>query len=187
MPFETPNSHKIFCVFRDNKRWDIQVSEELYNQFREQWDNTMVTIQDKQWRILFEGKRREISEFRHEYPKTDDTPDEYKLYSAEYLVEKEKRNKFWKKHYAKMTQEQKDEVWSIIFARWWKTYKETKEENWWDSWKAYFRGMFQIIALELAGYKDKISSKDWIISTWVNNFEIPEMYWNTQVYRDFIK
>lgn len=185
MTFETPNSHKIYCVFRDNQRADIQVSEELYNQFREQGDNTMVTIQDSKWRILFEGKRREIQEFKHIYPREDTTPDEYKLYSAEYLIEKEKRNKFYKS--LKLSQDETDIIRSIILARWGKSYKGAKSEEWGLSWKAYFKWMFEIIALEKQGYKDKISSKEWIIKQWKTCLEIPEMFENLEVYRDFIK
>lgn len=47
--------------------------------------------------------------------------------------------------------------------------------------------MFKIIALELKGYKDKISDKDGIIQKWSKEFEIPEMYDNLPMYREFIK
>lgn len=62
------------------------------------------------------GKRREIREFRFVYPKDDGTPDEYKLYSIEYNKEKEKRDKFYKE--LKLSDDEKDTVWSIIMARW---------------------------------------------------------------------
>jgi len=46
----------------------------------------------------------------------DTTPDEYKIYSAEFKIEKDKRDKFYKE--LKLTDDEKDTVWSIIMARW---------------------------------------------------------------------
>ena len=182
--FPTPISHKIFCSFRDNQKADVEISEDTYNSIRELWPNALVTIESK-WKIQFEWNRREIQEFKHIYPNEDTKPDEYKLYSAEYLIEKEKRNKFYKS--LKLSKDETDIIRSIILARWGKSYKGAKWEEWWDSWKAYFKWMFPIIALERNGYKDKISSKEWIINKWKKELEIPEMFENLEVYREFVK
>ncbi len=184
--FEIPNSHKIYCVFKDKDKEDIEITEEICNYLRSLDERDNVTITGKNGRIAFEGKRREIREFKHVYPK-DNTwiPDEYKIYSAEYNIEKVKRDKFYKG--LKLTEEEQDTVWSIIMARWGNTYKEAKEWQYGGAWKSYFKWMFKIIALELKWYKDKISSKEWIINKWTKEFEIPDMYDNLPMYREFIK
>ena len=41
---------------------------------------------------------------------------QYKIYSAEYRSEKEKRDTFYKN--LKPTQDEQDKVWSMIFAKW---------------------------------------------------------------------
>ncbi len=46
--------------------------------------------------------------------------------------------------------------------------------------------MFEIIALEKAGYKDKISSKDGIINKWKKELEVPELFENVELYKQFI-
>lgn len=175
----------IYCVFKERDKEDVKLTQATYEAVKDAWDNANIEITDEKWRVQFMWKRREIREFRFVYPKEDETPDEYKLYSIEYNKEKEKRDKFYKS--LKLTDDEKDTVWSIIMARWWKTYKGAKEWQYGGAWKAYFRGMFKIIALELKGYKDKISSKEWIIQKWSNEFEIPEMYDNLPMYREFIK
>lgn len=184
--FPTPIQHKIYCVFKDKDKTDIEIPEKTYNDVRSYADNDTMCIEDSKGRILFEGKRREIREFKHVYPKdTSGIPDEYKIYSAEYNIEKVKRDKFYKD--LKLTEDEKDTVWSIIMARWWNTYKDAKEWQYGGAWKSYFKWMFKIIALEIKGYKDKISSKEWIITKWTDEFEIPEMYDNLHMYREFIK
>ncbi len=85
-----------------------------------------------------------------------------------------------------MSPAQRDEVWSIIIARWGKTYDLARKQSFGDAWKAYFRGMYQIIALELAGYKDGISSKEGVLNSWEGKYEIPEMYKNAEMYRNFM-
>ncbi len=185
----------IHCVFREKDKEDIKIPDSIYESIKDAWDNANIELKDDKWRIQFYWKRREIREFRFTYPKDNSwIPDEYKIYSAEYKIEKEKRNKFWDEYSPKMTQDQKDSVWSIIMARWWNTYKEAKEWQYGGAWKAYFKWMFKIIALELAWHKDKISSKNWIIAnwskdpeTWLSGWEIPEMYDNLPMYREFIK
>ena len=175
----------IHCVFKDKDKEDIKLTQATYDAIKDAWDNANIEIIDEKWRIQFQGKRREIREFRFVYPKEDSTPDEYRIYSAEYNIEKEKRDKFYKG--LKLTDDEKDTVWSIIMARWWKTYKEAREWQYSIAWRAYFKWMFKIIALELKGYKDKISSKEWIIQKWTSELEIPEMYDNLSMYREFIK
>ena len=183
--FPTPIQHRIYCVFRDNDKADIEISEDLYNIIRAQTDSAIVTIEDKKWRILFEGKRKEITEFKHIYPKEDKTPDEYKLYSAEFKQEKEKRTKFFAS--LRMDEDQKDTVWSIILSRWGKTYSAASKEEWWWAWKSFFRWMFEIITLEKNGYRDKISSKDWIIKKWKGELELPDIFENVEAYRTYLK
>lgn len=175
----------IHCVFKEKEKEDIKIKDETYEAIKEASDNANIELKDEKGRVQFFGKRREIREFRFTYQKEDSTPDEYKLYSIEYNKEKEKRDKFYKE--LKLTEDEKDTVWSIIMARWWKTYKDAKEWQYGGAWRAYFRGMFKIIALELKWYKDKISSKEWIIQKWSSEFEIPEMYDNLPMYREFIK
>lgn len=175
----------IHCVFREKDKEDIKITDKIYEEIKDAWDNHNIELKDDRGRIQFFWKRREIREFRFTYPKHDTTPDEYKIYSAEFKIEKEKRDKFYRE--LKLTEDEKDTVWSIIMARWWKTYKGAKKWQYGGAWKAYFRGMFKIIALELKGYKDKISDKEGIIQKWSKEFEIPEMYDNLPMYREFIK
>jgi len=175
----------IYCVFKERDKEDVKLTDATYEAIKDCWDNANIEITDEKGRIQFFGKRREIREFRFVYPKMDTTPDEYKIYSAEFKIEKDKRDKFYKE--LKLTDDEKDTVWSIIMARWWKTYKEAKQSAYGSAWRSYFRWMFKIIALELKGHKDKISSKEWIIQKWTSEFEIPEMYDNLPMYREFIK
>lgn len=184
--FEEDIPARIFCVFKDKSMSDLEISQDVYDRIHNAPFHEPVVTYDKKGRITFDGKRGEIVWFKHVYP-TEKKVDEYTLNSQVYQSEKAKRDEFWKKHHEKMTQEQKDETWSIIYARWWTSYQAGIKSGHWESWKAYFRSMFPIIALELAGYKDKISSTTgWVIAWWTSQFEIPEVYGNTELYRKMI-
>lgn len=182
----------IHCVFKDKDKEDIKLTDKTYDTIKDAWDNANIEIIDEKWRIQFQGKRREIREFRFVYPKEDSTPDEYKLYSIEYNKEKDKRDAFYKN--LKPTEEEQDIVWSMIFAKWGKTYLNDDTRR--SAWKAYFRWMFKILMLELKGYKDKISSNTPIMKLWQNKIpydnwqpqkelEMHELWQNVEEYRKF--
>lgn len=108
------------------------------------------------------------------------------LNSYTYGIVKKKRDEVWKTHYEKMTRDEKDEVWSIIYARWGKSYEAGKSLGIGRAWQSYFKWMFQIIAFEVVGYKDLISSTEWIITKWSRDMEMPEVYGNVELYRKLI-
>ena len=176
---KTPPKAKIYASFKEKDKVDIEISEDIYHSLRalEDWKNAIIV--DSGGRILFEGKRREIREFVHVYPKQK-KDDEYMLSSYLFWIEKEKRDAKWAEYYPTISQDKKDEVWSVIYSRWGKTYSTSAYSAW---YKAYFKGMFKVLSLELAWWKDWISSKDWIIPTWIPHLEIPEMYGNVEMYR----
>lgn len=177
-----PDAHwmRIYCVFKDKTLPDAEITKEEYEIIRNMSFRDDVRLHDRQGRILFDWKRWEIIRFTHMYPR-DASKDEYMMNSQIYQREKAKRNEFWNENFKKMTQDQKDEVWSIIYARWGKTYKLGHTER----WKRYFATMFPIIALELMGYKDKLSSQiGWVINTWAQNLEIPDMFGDINLFRN---
>lgn len=175
---------KIFAVMKDKSQ--IQIKKERYEEIKSLGWHSVITLENDKGHILFEWRRSEIERFQHVYPE-EKKEDTYMINSQVYKQEKAKRDAFWKWYHEKMTQEQKDETWSIIYSRWGKSYKLEVDIGHGLSWKSYFRWMFPIISLELCGYRDKLSSENWIIAEWIPNMELPELYGDTDKFRNLVK
>ncbi len=183
--FPDPIVARIYCTFKERSMADLEIPQDTYEQIRGLHYHNPVMIQDKSGRILFDGKRWEITGFKHVYPEKKGI-DTYTMNSHVYGLEKIRRDAFWAKHKPTMTKEMTEETWSIIYARWGKSYQAWCEKGNRMAWKSFFRGMFQIVALELAGYRDKISAPKWIVAIWIDNLEIPDVYWNLPLYNQLI-